>query len=156
MKARHAGNHARGSRLPPLERKLTYVAFVLAWLSGAAWLVFHYFLQRQGEFALEPHPLEHWCLRLHGLTAFVLLWLGGVLWVRHVQPGMRWPPRRTSGLTIACAFCVMAASGYLLYYADEGATRDAIGLVHWIIGLALILPMLLHALPSYRRRSIDG
>jgi hypothetical protein len=152
MKIRHAGKHAHGSKLSPRERFVTYAAFTLAWLSGATWLVFHYFLQRKGEFALEPHPLEHWWLRLHGLCAFVLLWLAGLLWVRHVRPGLRWPPRRQSGLAIAFAFCALAATGYLLYYVDEGAPRDVIGVLHWAIGLALSLPVVVHALPSYRPR----
>jgi hypothetical protein len=123
------------------------VAFSAAWLSGAIWLLFHYFLQRPGEFAVEPHPLEHWWLRLHGLCAFVLLWLGGLLWALHVRPGMRWPQRRPSGMAIVLAFGVLAATGYCLYYIDEGALHDAAGVVHWLIGLMLVIPVVLHTLP---------
>lgn len=150
----HGQKHEHGSRLSRGQRLATYVALATAWCSGALWLVFHYFLWRQGEFAAEPHPLEHWWLRLHGLCAFVLLWLGGLLWALHVKPGMRWPGRRQSGLAITFAFCTLAATGYCLYYVDEGAFRDAAGVVHWIIGLTLALPLALHALPK-RRVSLD-
>ena len=121
--------HHHGSRLTRTQRIATYTAFLAAWTSGALWLLFHYFLQQQGEFALEPHPLEHWWLRLHGLCAFVLLWFGGLLWALHVRHGLGWPRRRGSGLTIASAFCVLAATGYLLYYSDEGTMHDAIGVL---------------------------
>ena len=150
--SRHRHSRQHHPRLSPRQRTATYVALVAAWTSGALWLLFHYFLQRQGEFALEPHPLEHWWLRLHGLCAFVLLWLGGMLWTQHVRHGLGWPQRRSSGLAILIAFCALAASGYLLYYADEGTFRDAAGVVHWALGLALMIPVVAHALPSFKAR----
>ena len=154
MTSRHGHKHQHGSRLSRGQRTATYVAFCSAWFTGAMWLLFHYFLQQQAEFGVEPHPLEHWWLRLHGLCAFVLLWLGGLLWALHVKPGMRWPRRRRSGLAIAVVFCALAATGYCLYYVDEGAFRDAAGVAHWIIGLGLAAPVALHALPK-RRASLD-
>src|SRR5215468_6376632 len=102
MRVRHSSRH-RHPRLSRRQRTATYVALAAAWMSGALWLLFHYFLQRQGEFSLEPHPLEHWWLRLHGLCAFALLWLGGLLWALHVRHGLGWPRRRRSGLVIVFA-----------------------------------------------------
>jgi hypothetical protein len=153
MSPRGSRQH-HGSHLSRAQRAAAYGAFAAAWLSGTLWLLFHYFLQRQGEFALEPHPLEHWWLRLHGLCAFVLLWLGGLLWALHVRHGLGWPRRRASGLAIMFAFCVLAASGYLLYYADEGVMRDAIGWLHSGIGLSLLVPVAMHVLPSVRERRL--
>jgi len=145
-----------GSRLSAGQRRATYALLGCAWGSGVFWLVFHYFLQRRGEFAVEPHPLEHWWLRLHGLCAFALLFLGGLLWALHVKPGLPWPKRRPSGLIIAFAFCALAATGLLLYYADEGLLRDVSGATHWLIGLLLAVPVAVHALPArYRRLDPD-
>ena len=155
MRGHRGSRHHQGSRLSRQQRGATYVVFAAAWLSGALWLLFHYFLRRQGEFALEPHPLEHWWLRLHGLCAFALLWLGGLLWGLHVRHGMSQPQRRPSGLAIVFAFCVLALSGYLIYYADEGVAQDLIGVLHWVIGLALAVPVALHALPSISARRRD-
>jgi len=154
MTSRHGHKHDHKSRLSPGQRTVTYAALCTAWLSGATWLLFHYFLQRQGEFGVEPNPLEHWWLRLHGLCAFALLWLGGLLWVVHVRPGMRGLRRRQSGLAITVSFCVLAVTGYCLYYVDDGAFRDAAGVVHWIIGLSLAAPVALHAFPK-RRASLE-
>ena len=144
-----------GSRLSAGQRRATYAALVGAWSTGVLWLIFHYFLQRQGEFAIEPHPLERWWLRLHGLCAFALLFLGGMLWGKHVKPGLAWPKRRPSGLVISFALCALAATGFLLYYADEGVLRDVSGVAHWLVGLLLALPVVVHCLPT-RPQRIDA
>ena len=154
MTSRHGHKHHHKSRLSRGQRIVTYAALCSAWLSGAAWLLFHYFLQRQGEFGVEPSPLEHWWLRLHGLCAFALLSLSGLLWVVHVRPGMRWPRRRPSGVAITISFCVLAVTGYCLYYVDDGAFRDTAGVVHWILGLSLAVPVALHAFQK-RRASLE-
>ena len=49
-------------------------------------------------------------------------------------------------------FAVLAASGWLLYYASDDALRDAVRLVHWLVGLALIVPFLIHSLRARRSR----
>ena len=85
--------HHHGSRLSRAQRVATYAAFAAAWLSGTFWLLFHYFLQQQGEFALEPHPLEHWWLRLHGLASRGLVLCRRVDIVRFIA--VRVPPRGT-------------------------------------------------------------
>lgn len=146
-----APRHTR--QLTRVQRFAIYVTAGAAWFSGALWLVFHHFLRRQGEFALEPHPLENWWLRLHGLCAFVLLWLAGLLWALHARHAVRWPQRRGSGLALMVAFGVLASSGYLLYYANDGALRDGMELAHWITGLAVVVPVVLHALPPRRSRA---
>lgn len=148
---RHAhGGH--GLRLSARHRRLVYVTFAAVWLTGALWLVFHYFLRYQGEFGAEPHPLEAWWLRLHGAGAFVALWLGGVVWAVHVRHGLSRPKRRRSGIVLIAMFVVLAASGYLLYYVSEDALRDAVRLLHWLVGLSLVVPFLIHSLRARRVR----
>ena len=151
--ARHRRGHGEhGLRLSPRHRRLVYGVFAAIWITGVLWLVFHYFLPRQGEFGAEPHPLEAWWLRLHGAAAFFALWLGGLVWIVHVRHGLARPKRRVSGITLITLFGVLAASGYLLYYASDDALRDSVRLVHWLVGLALIVPFLLHSLRARRLR----
>lgn len=152
MKFRVATAH-HGSRLSERARQAVYLIFALAWTTGILWLLFHYFMMRQGEFGLEPHPLEAWWLRLHGLSAFVVLWFAGWLWSAHARPALSRPMRRKSGIAIVAIFLVLAASGYLLYYASDDALRDIVRLVHWIIGIALIVPVLLHSIRRRRMRA---
>lgn len=146
------GGH--GLRLSPRHRRLVYGTFAAIWITGILWLIFHYFLQRQGEFGLESHPLEAWWLRLHGAVAFVALWLGGVVWIVHVRHGLSRPKRRVSGIALIAMFAVLAASGYLLYYASDDALRDAVRLLHWLVGLGLAVPFLIHSLRARRTRKM--
>ncbi|HEY8010861.1 MAG TPA: hypothetical protein VIE67_07650 [Rudaea sp.] len=157
MKKRHAHMHAHvgppySGRLSRSHRRMVCGILTAAWLSGILWLVFHYFLMRRGEFGAEPHPLEAWWLRLHGAAAFASLWLGGLVWAVHVRSGLARPKRRISGMLLIALFVVLAASGYLLYYAGDDALRDAVRLVHWLIGVALIVPFLIHSLRARSAR----
>ncbi|HEX7915770.1 hypothetical protein [Rudaea sp.] len=150
--AHHRRAHGEyGLRLSPRYRRIVYAAFAAIWLTGILWLIFHYFLQRLGEFGAEPHPLEAWWLRLHGAAAFVMLWLAGLLWAVHVRHGLARPKRRVTGIVLIAMFAVLVPSGWLLYYASDDALRDAVRLIHWLVGLALPLLLVVHVVRGRKR-----
>ncbi len=137
--------HARGPALLSRRRRwLTYGVLAGLWLSGAVWLVLRYFMQRHGEFGPSPHPLQPWLLRAHALFAFATLWLGGLLWAVHVAPNWRRHHRRMSGIVTAGALLILIASGYLLYYVADDRWRISVSTLHWLVGLAAIVPFLVH------------
>src|SRR3954468_9696141 len=144
MKRAHRPAQPFGLGVPHRRKHALYAAFAAAFLTGILWLIFHYFLQRQGEFGAEPHPLEQWWLRLHGACAFAMLWFGGLVWGTHARPALAQTRWRSSGLTIVVLIALLAASGYLLYYASDDAWRDAARLLHWVLGLLLAVPLLIH------------
>jgi len=152
MKAQRGPVHAFGLGIPHRRKAALYLAFAALFGSGILWLIFHYFLMRQGEFGLEPHPLEAWCLRLHGAAAFVMLGFGGLLWGTHARPALLQSRWRNSGIAIVAVLVALAASGYLLYYASDDALRDGARLVHWLLGLTLALPLLIHVIGVRRAR----
>lgn len=162
MREHHGHRHAHGAlerampqrnlRLPPNYRRLAYATLIAVWVTGILWLVLHYFLMRQGEFGSEPHPLEAWSLRLHGLAAFAALFLAGLLWGVHVRPGLLGPKRRNSGIALLVLLGWLAATGYLLYYASGDTARNLARLAHWSVGLAAALPFLLHSLRGRAER----
>jgi hypothetical protein len=134
-----------------------YGVFGAVWGSGVLWLIFHYFLQAPGEFGVEANPIEHPLLMLHGAAAFAALLLGGWLWKAHVAPWWDSPNRRHSGVALIAFGAVLIVSGWLLYYAGGDTLRAWTALLHWSIGLALALPLLVHALRSGRyRQSADA
>jgi hypothetical protein len=145
--------HSFGLGVPHTRRRLLYAAFALAFASGVAWLVFHYWLQQPGEFGPEPHALEIWWLRLHGAAAFVLLWFAGILWGTHARPALKheadW---KRSGLGVLGVLLALAASGYLLYYLVDDTWRDIARIVHWSLGLALAIPLGIHIVGVRRAR----
>jgi uncharacterized RDD family membrane protein YckC len=148
-KKANAGHGLRG-RLPRRREIAVYVVLGVLWLSGVAWLVARYGLRDVDEL---PHPLEPWTMRVHGLAAFAALWLLGQLWLVHIVPSWH-AHRRNSGILLAAIMAVLLATGWLLYSATGEATRAIASLAHWTLGLALVVPLLLHSLRhrSHRRR----
>ena len=60
--------NTRSARLARWQVMLLIISGILLWLSGAAWLLLHYYGQVAGEFGPETNPLEPWFLRVHGLV----------------------------------------------------------------------------------------
>jgi hypothetical protein len=146
--------HGLRGRLSKRRELAVYAVFGVLWLSGAVWLALRYFLRSKAEFGELPHPLEPWAIRLHALAAFASLWLLGQLWIVHLVPSWR-AHRRSSGIVLGVIAGVLVATGYLLYYASGDTTRAIVSLAHWTLGLALPLPLLLHALRHRSRRLRD-
>jgi hypothetical protein len=146
------GGAVNGSAKWPRRRRLGVYAVALGlWLSGVAWLVFHYFLATEGPFGARPHPLEAWWLALHGALGFVSLWTLGLLWGVHVAQA--WPLRRKrwSGITLLAGAGLLVGSGYLLYYAGNDVLRADAALLHWGLGLACPALFLAH---RFARRAV--
>ena len=144
--AGHGHSPRKQPRLARGYRMATYMVLGSTWITGAGWLVFHYFLKRQGPFGPEPHPLEAWWLTAHGAGAFAALWLCGLLWAVHIRAGLRLPRRRTSGIVLIVLLALLIATGYLLYYAGGERLRAGASLAHSVVGLGLVVPLLVHAL----------
>lgn len=129
-----------------------YSVFSLLWLSGALWLLFHYFMRVDSEFGPAPHAAEIWCLRLHGLLVFAaLLALGSVLPV-HAQRAWQLKKNRRSGLMMKGLFLWLAITGYALYYFASDSNENWLPLLHWGAGIGLPLMLLLHIRTGRQRR----
>jgi len=120
------------------------------WLTGAAWLLLHFFMVRETDFGPARDPLEHWSIVAHGAFAFAALWLFGVLWGTHITKRWKAKRHRWSGGLLFLFLATLSLSGYLLYYVGDDAAREFISKGHWIIGLASPLPFLLHWLVRMR------
>lgn len=134
-------------------RKLGVYAVALGlWASGAAWLVAHYWLVRQGEFGPETSPIEPWMLDLHGGFAMLALWFMGLLWGVHVLKGWEARRGRWSGGLLLGLLGSLVATGYCLYYVGDETWRGWASLGHWVVGLALLPLFLWHRFAKKRRR----
>ena len=129
-----------------------YAVGVGIWLTGVFWLLFHYFLVRQGELGPSPHQLEPWWLELHGAFAFASIWTVGSLWEVHVS--RNWPvkQRRWSGSALVGILLWLILSGYLLYYLGDERVRPIVSILHWALGLVIPLSFLVHRFAWPRRR----
>lgn len=121
-----------------------WVCAVLAGLvvSGALWLVYHY-LVPHGEM-MATNPIESWSLRVHGGLAMVALVLLGSLLLPHALTAWQRGLSRGSGGLMLGTMLFLTVTGYLLYYASSEALRDATSWLHWGVGLALPVVLLVH------------
>lgn len=124
-------------RLGPGQQRWFYSSVVVLWASGTLWLAFHYFLSTAGAFGPEPHPLEPWWLRLHGLAVMIGLVTLGSVAIHHAGRAWQLRKNRLMGAGLTIAFAWLAVSGYALYYFSTDANQAWLPLLHWIPGLAL-------------------
>ncbi len=137
-------------RLGTGRRRLVDATAALLWASGAAWLVAHYFLIRQGPYGPQTSPAEPWALRLHGLVAMIALALLGLLWGVHVVRGWRARRARWSGGALLAVAAVLGVTGYLLYYLGDETLRQGVSWLHWGLGLAALVVFVAHRVAPKR------
>ena len=125
-------------------KRVLYGVFALLWLSGALWLGFHYFLRVPGEFGAAAHPLEIWWLRLHGLMGFAMLVVIGSVLPIHTRRAWHLHKNRSTGFLMQSILLWLSLTGYALYYFAADASAVWLPLLHWVVGLALPLMLVLH------------
>ena len=142
-------------RLGRWQQAAVYAATAVLVVSGAAWLVLHYFLAESGPYGPQIHPLEPWMMRVHGAAAMAGLVVYGALLPVHVRRA--WSIRRNivPGIGLLALMLLLTLGGYLLYYAGGENTRALVSLAHWIPGL-LVAPLLVWHIIAGRARARAG
>lgn len=106
-------------------------------LSGALWLLFHYYVRIPGEFGPTLHPLEPWMLSVHGISAAGLLIGFGSVLPGHVRRAWRAARNRITGSVFFGVMLALIVTGYLLYYVGNETARSFLSIFHWVVGLGL-------------------
>ena len=145
--------NTRSARLARWQIMLLTISGSILWLSGAAWLLLHYYGQVEGEFGPETNPLEPWFLRLHGLALIPALLGFGGLFIVHIPKGWNDRSQRIAGVALTILFSVLILSGYMLYYVGDEAVRDWTSISHWVIGLGSPLIFIWHYLGRNARKA---
>jgi hypothetical protein len=131
-------------KLPRWRRWTVYGVSLGVWLSGAVWLIYHYFMRTEGRFGIQAHPAEVWLLRAHGIFSFWTVWIFGLLWSIHIVRGWKADWKRWSGGFITGFAFVLTITGLGLYYIGGQIWREWTSLIHWVLGLAAVVPFLIH------------
>lgn len=115
------------------------------WITGALWLLFHYFLKKTDAFGFESsHPGEKWWLISHAFFSFFAIWWFGLLWPNHIKKSWKALIRRgTGGLLFGCT-AWLSLTGYALYYIGSDIWRSWISILHWAIGLGALVAFIYH------------
>ncbi len=142
---------AWGMHLGPSARRQVLAACGLVALSGVMWIVIGWNLDAEN----YTDPLRAWrhrVLVLHGVAAYVLLWIVGRLYALHQQGNWRAQRNRASGLAMSAVLLLLAGSGLTLYYPPHEDWRDALSMLHQVLGVALVLLLPLHVLLARKDR----
>ncbi|MFO1410390.1 MAG: hypothetical protein U1F06_08450 [Steroidobacteraceae bacterium] len=137
------------ARMPAALRRAAWGVVLALWLSGTALLALQLLVRVPGEFGPTPHPLEPATRTLHGVLALATLYLLGWLSARHVGAGWQAARRRATGTLLLGSLALLVASGFALYFVTADAARGLAARAHDVVGVAALLPALLHWL---RRR----
>ena len=132
------------AKMPPKLGATVKATAALLWISGAAWLVLHFFFQTPTEFGPGPNTWEPLVVRVHGIVAIAAVFLLGWVTSRHVVQMWRQRSRRVSGITLAVSVALLAVSGYALYYTVNDSGRAAFAAIHEILGVLIAAAALVH------------
>jgi hypothetical protein len=106
-------------------------------LSGALWLLFHYYVRIPGEFGPTLHPLEPWLLSIHGISSAGLLIGFGSVMPGHVRRAWNAARNRFTGSIFFGVMLALIVTGYLLYYVGNETARSFLSIFHWVVGFGL-------------------
>ena len=139
-------------RLPRWHEWLIYAVTALLFLTGVAWLLLDRLGKVQGDFGPEPNPALPWLLLIHGTTASAFTIIVGMLVPVHMRLGWNSGRNRPSGLLLIGVSLILLVTGLALYYSTGEAVRAAASLSHWLIGLVLPIPIVIHLVRGKRSR----
>lgn len=128
-------------RLERWQRRAIYTVCAWLTLTGALWLLAHFFMRPAGEFGESIHPLEPWSMKLHGAGAMLALFFVGGLMNSHIRRAIKTRRNQRTGWLMIVVLLALTISGYGLYYIAGEYDRPVWSELHWILGL--ILPVLL-------------
>jgi hypothetical protein len=131
---------SRPSRLSVAAHIIVVGSLAISFFSGVAlWCG-----QNAAAETLAPAAWLHSARVVHGALNPVLCGVFGYLVSQHIRYGWALRANWVTGLIMEAAFAALIVSALALYYADEGAFRDALVWVHRICGTALPAVLTVH------------
>jgi uncharacterized membrane protein YbjE (DUF340 family) len=137
-------------RLDPQFRWAIYLAFVVLFVTGAAWLV----ADKLKESADVWQSIAANLLMVHGGAAIVTLMLLGALIPLHLRRTWRAGKNLFTGTAMATFNVVLIATAFGLYYHGSEEVRPWMSRIHYVFGLALPALLLVHVI--WGRRNCQG
>jgi hypothetical protein len=128
-----------------------HLAFSLLWIAGAAVFVLKRFFPVDTELGPAPHPSIAPLLLVHGIVAVLVTFLFGFIAAAHVRLMWRVGADRASGLWLLSLVPILIVTGFAGFFLVADSVRDWNGLLHGVLGLALIAPWLVHLFGRRRR-----
>jgi predicted small integral membrane protein len=137
-------------RIDPQFRFALYTAFTALFITGAGWLVADQ-LKEGGEIWQEAAAN---LLMLHCGAAMLALMLLGALVPVHLRHAWRARKNRATGVVMATLNTTLIVTAFGLYYVGSDFWRPWVSRIHYGLGLALPVLLLVHVLLG--RRTADN
>jgi hypothetical protein len=118
--------------------------FGALWLAGAAAFLLKHFFTVSTEFGVAQNPWAAKVLVVHGVLAVAATVLFGWIAADHVAVMWRNGADRVSGLWLLWLVAALIVTGFAGFFLVAESVRAWNGTLHEILGLALILPWLVH------------
>jgi len=152
------GMRRRRWRVRTFERWSLHLGALLTGLSGLGYGWLRYFGRVQGEFGIEPHPLQALVQHLHVLAAPLLLFALGMAVRGHFATKLKIGTRegRNSGLGLGVLILPMVVTGYLVQVATASAWRLVFAWVHGLASLLFLGVYLVHGLRGWLMPEASG
>jgi hypothetical protein len=131
-------------RAQPALRIGTHATFAVLWLLGAAVFVLEHFYATRGEFGTTPHAWQPTLLVLHGMVAVAATFLFGWICGDHVALTWRMRADRASGVWLLLLIGVLVLTGFAAFFLVDDSLRSSVGAIHEWLGLALMVPWVMH------------
>lgn len=131
-------------RIPVFYRQFFYGLLTLSFCTGILFFALNEWVEIEGEFGPEKHPLQVVFLRIHGAAAFLMLISFGALLSTHIPYGWKSMRLRRSGIFISGIVSFQIFFGYLLYYLANEAIRQYTGYIHIVFGLVMPVALYIH------------
>jgi len=128
-----------------------YAVFLVLFVTGAGWLV----ADDLKDSAEIWQQAAAYLLMIHGGATMVVLLLLGALFPLHMRRGWRARKNRMTGSVMVAFNAVLVVTAFGLYYSGSDVIRLATGRLHYGIGLALPILMLVHIVLG-RRADVDA
>jgi hypothetical protein len=138
--------------LPLWLRVSIHAVFAALWIAGAWVFVLKHFFETPSEFGLAPHPWQPKILMIHGMIAVLATYLFGWISSRHVTDTWRRGVDRRSGIALIGLIALLIVSGFASFFFVDDSLRKWNGSIHEILGLALVVPWIVHLLYGRGRR----
>jgi hypothetical protein len=139
-----AARHPHRFRLERWHRRCVYATGAALLLTGIGWLLLRYFMRPAGGFGETIHPLEPWAMKLHGAAAMAALFLVGAMLHTHIRRAIKNGINLATGCSMIATLLFLAVTGYGLYYLAGEADRPVWSVLHWGVGLAAAVLLVLH------------
>ena len=125
-------------------KTILWFTLVLLYGTGVLVYVLATWFQSDRGMGPEPSPWQLTSLQVHSITGLLFLIFFGYLWATHILPGWRRRRLRGTGALMTGVCIVLMLTVPILFYSTHEEFKNLTGLVHTYLGLASILPFLLH------------